>query len=267
MSSVLTTSDYSGEPSSSSDGGWGDPPAKSRAAKTVRSAKPKAGRAVKAKPVGRPSTKTAKAAKVGKAAKPARAAKAAAPKKATKPAAKTTRGLKAKPARATKAAPAKAKAANFAMPAKAVRGPNAAIAAKPAKTTRAAKAAAPKTARAASAKTTRTPRVAKPKVVKGPKPVDGRRRPTKKVPKVLPIPDKNVLAAIQESTPSGQAIKDFRIGINVNMRAFAELLGVNPATVFRWETNRTARIQASSQTKLKKLVANVINKKPVKIAG
>ncbi|MDR1084671.1 MAG: hypothetical protein LBP22_07365 [Deltaproteobacteria bacterium] len=105
------------------------------------------------------------------------------------------------------------------------------------------------------------------KAVKEPKRVDGRRRPTKKVARILPLPDKFVMAAIQEQTPSGQAIKNFRTGIEVNMRAFAELLGVNPATVFRWETERTGRIQTSSQQKLKKLVANVINKKPVKIAG
>ncbi|MDR1577038.1 MAG: hypothetical protein LBT86_02235 [Deltaproteobacteria bacterium] len=104
-------------------------------------------------------------------------------------------------------------------------------------------------------------------MVKVPKPVDGRRRPTKKVLKVLPVPDKSVITAIQELSPSGKAIRDFRVGINVNMRAFAELLGVNPATVFRWETERTERIQSSSHQKLRSLVNRVINKKPVKIAG
>jgi DNA-binding transcriptional regulator YiaG len=104
-------------------------------------------------------------------------------------------------------------------------------------------------------------------VLRQPKPIDGRRRSTKKVLKILPIPEKSVIAEIQDFPPSGQAIKDFRVGIDINMRAFAELLGVNPATVFRWETARTKRIQSSSQQKLKSLVNKVINRKPLKIAG
>ncbi|MDR1870784.1 MAG: hypothetical protein LBS60_02465 [Deltaproteobacteria bacterium] len=79
------------------------------------------------------------------------------------------------------------------------------------------------------------------------------------------MPDKGIIAAIQEDMPSGEAIKAFRVAVDVNMRSFAELLGVNPATVFRWETDRTRRIQSSSQQKLKSLVNKVINRKPVRV--
>jgi DNA-binding transcriptional regulator YiaG len=215
---------------------------------------------------GRPKSRVTKAKAPAKAKPAARAAKATKTAKVAKPAkakakatTKTTRGAKAVKTVRAAAKPVKAKVA-----AKPARG------AKAAKTTKAVKAAKPvratKTVKAAAKGRVGRPPSAKPKVVKEPK-VDGRRRPTKKVLKVLPVPDKSVIIAIQEISPAGQAIRDFRVGINVNMRAFAELLGVNPATVFRWETERTERIQSSSQQKLRSLVNKVIMRKPVKIAG
>jgi DNA-binding transcriptional regulator YiaG len=231
-------------------------PKAARAAKPVkatRAAKPvKAVKAAKTVKPAKPAAKPAKAVKTAKApvkpAKPVKAAKSAKPAAKPVKASKTVRAA-VKPAKAAKA-PAKG-ARGAKVPAKAVKAPA-------------------KTVRTRASKADMSPEsllIKQPRTPKLPKPVDGRRRSTKKVARVLPLPDRDVLISIQDLSPSGQAIKDFRQGIEVNMRAFAELLGVNPATVFRWETERTSRIQSSSQSKLKKLVANVINRKPVKIAG
>ncbi|MDR2142199.1 MAG: hypothetical protein LBR11_10515 [Deltaproteobacteria bacterium] len=259
MSSIYIVADY-GEQSASSEESGGAP----------TRGRPK-GRTTKAKPTASPkATKTTKTVKAAKAAKPVKATRGAGAKttkvtratKAAKPVkgARVTKTTKVgKSALATK--PAKAKTVKVAKPAKAVRG------AKPAKATKTKAVKAPSSRVSRLGASTKVAKPKAPRAPKEPKRVDGRRRSTKKVLKVLPLPNKAVIAAIQEPNPSGQAIKDFRVGIGVNMRAFAELLGVNPATVFRWETERTERIQSSSQQKLKSLVNKVINEKPIKIAG
>jgi hypothetical protein len=82
---------------------------------------------------------------------------------------------------------------------------------------------------------------------------------------VYPIPSRRILESLRKEAPKGEDIKAFREAINLNMREFAFFIGVDPATVFRWETSRTGKLQHSSMSKVLKLVNNVASGKPVKI--
>jgi hypothetical protein len=82
---------------------------------------------------------------------------------------------------------------------------------------------------------------------------------------VYPIPSRKILDSLRKGYPNGDAIKAFREAINLNVREFAFFIGVDPATVFRWETQRTGKLQLGSLSKVMKLVNNVAAGKPVKI--
>ncbi|MDR1309827.1 MAG: helix-turn-helix domain-containing protein [Deltaproteobacteria bacterium] len=86
---------------------------------------------------------------------------------------------------------------------------------------------------------------------------------------VYPIPSRRILDSLRKDAPNGcpkgEAIKAFREAINLNMREFAFFIGVDPATVFRWETSRTGKLQSGSMSKVLKLVNSVAAGKPVKI--
>ena len=82
---------------------------------------------------------------------------------------------------------------------------------------------------------------------------------------VYPIPSRKILDSLRKCYPNGDAIKAFREAINLNVREFAFFIGVDPATVFRWETQRTGKLQLGSLSKVMKMVNNVAAGKPVKI--
>ncbi|MDR3135669.1 MAG: hypothetical protein LBU69_06215 [Deltaproteobacteria bacterium] len=82
---------------------------------------------------------------------------------------------------------------------------------------------------------------------------------------VYPIPSRKILESMRKGYPDGLAIKAFREAINLNVRDFAFFVGVDPATVFRWETRRTCKLQLGSMSKVMKLVNCVAAGKPVKI--
>ncbi|MDR2301583.1 MAG: helix-turn-helix domain-containing protein [Deltaproteobacteria bacterium] len=82
---------------------------------------------------------------------------------------------------------------------------------------------------------------------------------------VYPIPSRKILDSVRKGYPKGDAIKAFREAINLNVREFAFFIGVDPATVFRWETKRTGKLQLGSLSKVMKLVNSVAAGKPVKI--
>ncbi|MDR2367331.1 MAG: helix-turn-helix domain-containing protein [Deltaproteobacteria bacterium] len=82
---------------------------------------------------------------------------------------------------------------------------------------------------------------------------------------VYPIPSRKILDSLRKGYPKGEAIKAFREAINLNVREFAFFIGVDPATVFRWETQRTGKLQLGSLSKVMKLVNSVAAGKPVKI--
>jgi hypothetical protein len=82
---------------------------------------------------------------------------------------------------------------------------------------------------------------------------------------VYPIPSRKILDPLRKGSPKGEAIKAFREAINLNVRDFAFFIGVDPATVFRWETKRTGKLQLGSLSKVLKLVNSVAAGKPVKI--
>jgi DNA-binding transcriptional regulator YiaG len=82
---------------------------------------------------------------------------------------------------------------------------------------------------------------------------------------VYPIPNRKILESIRKEVPTGEAIKAFREAIQLNVREFAFFIGVDPATVFRWETERTCKLQIGSKAKVTRLVESVASGKPIKI--
>ncbi|MDR0354570.1 MAG: helix-turn-helix domain-containing protein [Deltaproteobacteria bacterium] len=82
---------------------------------------------------------------------------------------------------------------------------------------------------------------------------------------VYPIPSRKILDSMRKGHPNGEAIRAFRQAINLNVRDFARFIGVDPATVFRWETMRTGKLQLGSLSKVLKLVNSVASGKPIKL--
>jgi DNA-binding transcriptional regulator YiaG len=82
---------------------------------------------------------------------------------------------------------------------------------------------------------------------------------------LYPVPNKRVLDAFKKDSVSGENIKAFRQAIKLNVRDFATFIGVDPATVFRWETQRTCKLQTASKSKILKLVNNVAAGKKVRL--
>jgi DNA-binding transcriptional regulator YiaG len=82
---------------------------------------------------------------------------------------------------------------------------------------------------------------------------------------LYPVPSKRVLEAFRKGTPSGENIKAFRLAIKLNIKDFATFIGVDPATVFRWETQRTVKLQKTSNNKVLKLVNNIAAGKKIRL--
>ncbi|MDR1050353.1 MAG: helix-turn-helix domain-containing protein [Deltaproteobacteria bacterium] len=82
---------------------------------------------------------------------------------------------------------------------------------------------------------------------------------------IYPRPSRKILDPLMKARPQGESIRAFRKAINLNIKDFAFFIGVDPATVFRWETQRTGRLHTASISKVLKLVNSVAAGKPIKI--